>query len=81
MLALAHYIDQLVEDGVIADYAEAAEKLGISRARITQVMDLMLLAPEIQGRLLIGTLTANERRIREALLSMTWDAQSAVISG
>src|SRR5450432_4062607 len=30
MLALAHYIDRLIDGGVIADYAEAAEKLGVS---------------------------------------------------
>ena len=48
LLALAHHIDRLVEEGRLRDYAEAAGVLGLTRARVTQVMNLMLLAPEIQ---------------------------------
>lgn len=75
MLALAHYIDRLIDDGVIADYAEAAKKLVISRARVTQVMDLVLLAPGIQEGVLLGGLDVHERQLRMALHSMDWDRQ------
>ncbi|MEE9395330.1 MAG: hypothetical protein V3W41_22790 [Planctomycetota bacterium] len=44
-LALAHYIEQCVEDGTLASYADAAKRLRISRARMTQIADLLLLAP------------------------------------
>jgi hypothetical protein len=75
MLALAHHIETLVEDGVLHDYAVAARILGVTRARMTQVLNLILLAPEIQERVLLGTLEVRERRLREALCSMEWDLQ------
>src|SRR6266850_591084 len=37
MLALAHHVEALVEDGVLADYAAAARLLGVTRARMSQV--------------------------------------------
>ena len=54
MLALAHYIERQVEDNAIPDYAAAARALGLTRARITQITGLLLLAPEIQERVLDG---------------------------
>ncbi len=41
-LALAYYVEQCIEDGTLESYADAARRLGITRARMTQVMDLML---------------------------------------
>jgi hypothetical protein len=38
MLALAHNIEGQIEDGTIPDYAAAAGTLGVTRARLTQVM-------------------------------------------
>ena len=52
MLALAHYIERLVEAGELSGYAEAAKALGLTRARVTQVMDLLYLAPDIQEEIL-----------------------------
>ncbi len=42
-LALAYYVERCIEDGTLESYADAARRLGITRARMTQVMDLMLL--------------------------------------
>ncbi|MEZ4495170.1 MAG: hypothetical protein R3C29_17880 [Dehalococcoidia bacterium] len=42
-IALAHHVERKVEDGTLASYADAAARLGITRARMTQVMDLLLL--------------------------------------
>ena len=53
-LALAYYIEQLIEEGRLRDYAEAARVLGITRARMTQVMDLALLPVTDQNNLLAG---------------------------
>ena len=42
-LALAYYVERCIEDGTVESYADAARRLGITRARMTQVMDLLLL--------------------------------------
>jgi hypothetical protein len=52
LLALAHRLDQLVRTGVIADYAALAKLAHVSRARISQIMNLLVLAPNIQETLL-----------------------------
>ncbi len=43
MLALASHIEHLVDQGAIKDYAHAAMLLGITRLRMTQVMNLLTL--------------------------------------
>jgi hypothetical protein len=52
MLALAHHFEERVREGEMADYADLARCLGWSRARVTQMMDLLLLAPDIQEAVL-----------------------------
>ena len=65
-LALAYYIERCIEVGVIADYAAAARRLGISRARMTQVMDLMLLPVQTQDAILLGQLHPSRKLVRSA---------------
>lgn len=81
MLALAHYIERMIEDGRLADYAEAARALGLTRARITQVMSLLLLAPEIQEGILAGKVRGSERRLRCALREAEWGEQVSLVIG
>ena len=45
----------LTESGKIASQAEIARREGITRARVTQVLDLLRLAPEIQEKILTLT--------------------------
>lgn len=52
LMALAIKLDRLVRDGAVKDYAELARLGRVTRARITQVMNLTLLAPDIQEALL-----------------------------
>jgi hypothetical protein len=52
LLALAHRFEQLVRDGHVRDYAELARLGRVTRARITQIMNLLLLAPDIQEQIL-----------------------------
>ena len=52
-LALAYFVDRCVEAGVLSDYADAARRLGITRARMTQIMNLQLLPIETQIRILV----------------------------
>jgi hypothetical protein len=52
LMALALRFAELIREGVVADYAEIASLGGVTRARVTQVMNLLHLAPDIQESLL-----------------------------
>ena len=81
MIALAHHVENLVERGVLPDYAAAARILGLTNARVTQVMNLLQLAPDLQEGLLLGTLNVPERRLRVGLRFPDWAEQRAAIEG
>jgi len=51
-MALAIRFEGLIQAGDVADYAELARLGHVTRARITQIMNLRLLAPDIQEALL-----------------------------
>ena len=51
-MALAIYYEELIRQGHVHDYAEIATLGHVTRARVTQIMNLRLLAPEIQERLI-----------------------------
>lgn len=51
-MALAIYYEGLIREGHIHDYAEIATLGHVTRARVTQIMNLRLLAPDIQEQLL-----------------------------
>lgn len=74
-LALAHYIERLIDQGRLRDYADAARRLGLTRARVSQVMDLLHLAPAVQASILSGELSWSERRLREVLRKVEWEEQ------
>ena len=52
LMALAIRFDGLLRAGVIKDYATLARLGHVSRARITQIMNLLKLAPDIQEEIL-----------------------------
>ncbi len=52
LMALALRCDELIRSGEVADYAELARLGRVSRARVTQVMNLLALSPRIQEELL-----------------------------
>jgi hypothetical protein len=52
LLALALRLDQLVRTGTLADYATLARLGHVSRARVSQILSLVQLAPDIQETLL-----------------------------
>ncbi len=63
-LALAYLVERLIEAGKIKNYAEAAQKLGVTRARMTQIMNLISLRTETQNAILTGQLRLPERQFR-----------------
>ncbi len=75
-LALAHHIEALVESGKVEDYAQAAHLLGLTRARLTQIMNLLLLGPSIQERILTGETAPSERTLRPVSTEPSWEAQA-----
>lgn len=79
-LALAHHIQYLIDTGEIADYAEVARRLHWTRARVSQVMDLLLLAPDIQEKVLClqaGT-HVSERALRAVVSHEDWREQRSI---
>lgn len=52
LVALAHKFQGMLNAGAVASMADLARLGRVTRARMTQVMDLLLLAPDIQEELL-----------------------------
>ncbi len=80
MLALAHRIERDVAEGELSDHAEAARRLGLTRARVTQLCDLTLLAPDIQEEILFlesvdGVEPLSERALRPIASELDWSRQ------
>ena len=61
LLALAHRFEGLIRTGVVKDYAELARLGHVSRARISQIQNLLNLAPDIQEALLFLPRTEHGR--------------------
>ena len=64
LMALAIHLEEMVVRGRIEDYATVARLGQVSRARVTQIVNLALLAPDIQEEILFLPKT---RRNRDAL--------------
>lgn len=81
LMALAHHLEILVVTGVVKDYAELARLGQVSRARITQIMNLLLLAPEIQEEILFLPKTTkghdriNLKHLQAVALVRDWGKQ------
>jgi len=86
MLALAHRLQGAVDQGVVADRAAVARKLGLTRARVTQLLDLLLLAPDLQQAVLAleaidGAEPMSERALRAVVHAGTWAEQRGAWRG
>ena len=81
LMALAIKMNGLIESGAITDQAEAARLGHISRARMTQIMNLLLLAPDIQEAILNLPRTVRghdpitETRLRPIVREIDWIQQ------
>ncbi len=68
-MALAIRFDRLIKAGEIRDQAEIARLGQVTRARVTQIMNLLLLAPDIQEEILFLPRTQHGRDpIREIMV-------------
>jgi hypothetical protein len=66
LMALAIHFDHLIATGGVRDQADIARLGHVTRARVTQIMNLLHLAPDIQEELLhLPRVTSGDDPIRE----------------
>ena len=77
LMALAIRFEGLVREETVRDYAELAQRGHVTRARMTQIMKLLDLAPDIQEQLLFlpPIKGLNERNIRRIVRRIDWREQ------
>jgi hypothetical protein len=80
-MALAIHFEELIRQGVVTDYADLARLGHVTRARVTQIMNLRLLAPDIQEELLAlptvqsGRARIHLRQLQAIVVTTDWRAQ------
>lgn len=80
MLALAHRLQAAIDSGEHEDQAAVARAFGISRARVSQLLDLTLLAPDIQEEVLFLEAAGSrepisERNLQDIVRHAAWTEQ------
>lgn len=79
-LAMGHLCVQLVESGAARDYGQVAAQLGISQARVSHMVQLTFLAPDIQGDLLQGRMPLRSPALRRLAGKSAWIDQRISLS-
>ncbi len=86
LMALAIHMQELVARGEVPDYADLARLAHVTRARITQIMNLLHLAPDIQEEILHlppgngGRDQVRERMVRPIAAIPDWRKQRTMWS-
>lgn len=81
LMALAIHFDQLLRAGKVRDLSELARLAHVTQPRMTQIMNLNRLAPDIQEELLFippvnsGRDAIHERHLRPIVGCANWDVQ------
>ena len=84
LLALAHHFQNLLDTGVVRTQMELAALTKLTTARITQIMNLLFLAPDIQEEILFmppvtrGPVPVTERDLRPLVKTLVWSEQRAM---
>jgi hypothetical protein len=84
LMALAIHLDRLLRSGEIADVNELAQLCHVTQPRISQILALNMLTPEIQEQLLfLPEVTASrpavqERMLRPIAAEADWGRQRAM---
>lgn len=84
LMALAIRFEGLLESGAVANQAELAALGHVTRARLTQIMNLLHLAPDIQEQILQlpaverGRDRVSERDLRPIAGEISWVMQRAM---
>lgn len=81
VLALALYFQNMIQRGEARDYADLARLGCVTRERVSQIMELIWLAPDIQQEILSlpaapgGRSPISECAIRQIASRLAWDDQ------
>ncbi|GIV04125.1 MAG: hypothetical protein KatS3mg108_0010 [Isosphaeraceae bacterium] len=81
VMALAIELDRLLREGIVANTIELARLAQVTQPRITQVLNLLHLAPDIQEELLFLPLVTqgrdpiNEKHLRRICREVSWQKQ------
>lgn len=81
LMALAIHFDGMLRKGVVADQSALAQICEVTQPRITQIMNLLHLAPDIQEEVLNlppapkGRDNVTERDLRPIAAIISWDRQ------
>lgn len=84
LMALAIRCEELVRRGDVADYADLARLGHVTRARMTQIMNLLNLSPDIQEEILFlprttkGRDPIGERDLRRITAVVDWRKQRRI---
>jgi hypothetical protein len=80
MLAFAHRLQNALDSGEVEDQAGLATRFGLTRTRVTRLLDLTLLAPDIQEEILFmesenGEEPISERTLKAIVREPSWEEQ------
>lgn len=81
LMALAIRFDSLLRDGFVSDMSELARISSVTQPRISQIMNLLHLAPDIQEELLFlpaiksGRAQIHEKGLRPLTMLIDWSDQ------
>jgi hypothetical protein len=81
LLALAWHVEGLVRSGTVSSYAAAARLSHVSRARMSQILSLLNLAPDLQEQLLFlqrparGRQALTLRQVLTVAAALAWPEQ------
>jgi hypothetical protein len=84
LMALAIRFDRMIRDGKVADISELARLAHVTQPRMTQIMNLNHLAPDIQEELLflprvmMGREPLHEKALRPVAAKTSWNQQRAL---
>jgi len=83
LMALAIRFERMLDEGVVANQSELARLAHITQPRMTQIMNLLHLAPDVQEEILFlppvteGRDPITERDLRPITAEADWDQQRA----
>lgn len=81
LMALAIRLERMLRTGEVPDLTELARLANVTQPRMSQILNLNMLAPEIQEELLflppteIGKPTINEKLLRPLTAVIDWEKQ------
>jgi transcriptional regulator with XRE-family HTH domain len=77
LMALAIKFQAMLRDGIVRDQSELARLARVTQPRMTQILNLNFLAPDIQEAILFlkGDTAVSEKSLRPVTVETSWDVQ------